>query len=104
MRFTTHPKFDRELSKAPADVYAWAVDWMESVKKGGASFRQIVADASPLKGRDLRDHYVRKWRRKKPHGEYRLVFYATEEDVVFVSLESRGGDYKTAIRRIRAMS
>ena len=104
MRFSTHPKFDRELSKSPADVYTWATGWMESVKTSGADFHQIIADASPLRGRNVRNYYVRKWRRKKPHGEYRLVFRATEEDVVFVSLEPRGGDYKTALRRIRAMS
>ena len=52
----------------------------------------------------MRNYYVRKWRRKKPHGEYRLVFRATEEVVVFVSLEPRGDNYKIALRRIRAMS
>ena len=103
MRFTTHPKFDRELSKAPSDVHAWAVDWMESVKASGAGFRQVIADASPMRGGNVRNYYVRKWRRKKPHGEYRLVFRATEEVVVFVSLEPRGDNYKTALRRIRAM-
>ena len=103
MRVTAHQRFDRELYESPAEVHAWAMDWMESVKASGADFRQVIADASPLKGRNARDHYVRKWRRKKPHGEYRLVFRATKEEAHFVWIGPRSDNYKIALRRIRAM-
>ena len=82
----------------------WAMEWVEAAQAPGATFSEITQGASPLRGRNVRNYYVRRWRRKKPHGEYRLVFRATEEEAVFVSLEPRGGDYKTALRRIRAMS
>ena len=106
MRVTTHRQFDRQLDKVPGDIRAWALDWMEAAKKPGATLSEIIADASPLKGRDFRNCYVRKWRRKVPHGEYRLVFRVNEvgeEVVVFFSLEPRGDDYKAARRRIRAL-
>ena len=103
MRFKAHHRFDRDLSKAPAEISAWALDWAEAAKVPGATISQITEGASPLKGRDCRDCYVRKWRKKKPSGEYRLVFCADEEEVTFVALEPRGGDYKIAQRRIRAL-
>ena len=103
MRVTTHRQFDRQLDKVPGDIRAWALDWMEAAKKPGATLSEIIEGASPLKGREFRNYYVRKWRRKVPHGEYRLVFHATGEEVVFVSLKPRGDDYKAARRRIRAL-
>ena len=103
MRFRAHPRFDRDLARAPADIRAWALDWAEAAGRPGATLAEITEGASPLKGGDFRNCYVRKWRRKVPHGEYRLVFYADKEKAVFASLEPRGDDYKTARRRIRAL-
>ena len=104
MRFRAHPKFDRDLSKAPAEVCAWALSCAAMVESPGATFSQITEGALPLKGKDVRNYFVRKWRKKKPHGEYRLTFRATEEEAFFVALEPRGDDYKITRRRIRALT
>ena len=104
IRVEAHPQFWRQVARAPKEAEAWAAEWVRAAQSSGATLSEITQGASALKGRDFRDCFVRKWRRKKPHGEYRLVFHATEEAVVFVSLEPRGGDYKIALRRIRAMS
>ena len=99
MRVELHPKLDRQLDKAPAEVREWALDWIEAAESPDATLESVVADASPLKG-DMRGYFARKWRRG---AEYRLVFRASEDDGArFISLEPRGGDYKIAKRRIRA--
>ena len=104
IRVGAHPRFWREIDRAPEEVKAWAAKWVKAAQAPGAAFSEMTQDASPMKGRNARDHYVHKWRKKKPHGEYRLVFRAAEEEVFFVWLGPRGDDYKTALRRIRAMS
>ena len=103
MRVDAYRRLSRDLEKSPAEVHAWALGWMEAAKKSGATFSEVIADAAPMKGGDFRGCYVRKWRRKAPHGEYRLLFRADEEEVTFISLEPRGSDYKIARRRIRAL-
>ena len=103
MRFKAHSRFYRDLLKTPAEISAWALSWAAAAEIPGATLSEITQGASPLKGRDVHNCFVRKWRKKKPHGEYRLVFRATKEEVVFVALEPRGSDYKIAQRRIRAL-
>lgn len=103
MRFRAHRQFDRDLNRAPADVCEWAMKWADAAKSPGATLAEVIEGASPMKGGNFRNCYARKWRRKTPHGEYRLVFYADEEETVFFSLEPRGSDYKIARRRIRAL-
>ena len=103
MRFEAVPRAWRDIDRAPKSVGQWAMEWVRTAQNPGATLAEITEGASPLKGGEFRNCYVRKWRRKVPHGEYRLVFHATEERVVFFSLEPRGGDYKTARRRIRAL-
>ena len=103
MRVETHRQFDRKLDRVPGDIRAWALGWVNAAKKPGATLAEVTEGASPLKGEGFRNCYVRKWRRKIPHGEHRLVFRATEEDALFFSLEPRGDDYKAARRRIRAL-
>ena len=103
MRFEAVPRVWREIERAPKDVGQWAMGWVQAAQKPGATFAEVTEGASPLKGGDFRNCYVRKWRRRVPHGEYRLVFYADGEKVIFASLEPRGDDYKVARRRIRAL-
>ena len=103
MRVRVHPQFDRQAERTPAAIRAWAADWVEAAQKPGATLAEVTEGASPLKGGDFRGCYVRKWRRKVPHGEYRLVFRAAGEEAYFFSLEPRGDDYKAARRRIRAL-
>ena len=103
MRFDARSRIWREIERAPKEVGQWAMGWIQAAQKPGATLSEIIEGASPLKGREFRNYYVRKWRRKVPHGEYRLVFHATGEEVVFVSLKPRGDDYKAARRRIRAL-
>ena len=103
IRVTVHARVWREIGRAPEEARAWASEWVEAAKAPDATFSQVIAGATPLKGGEFRNCYVRKLRRKKPHGEYRLVFRATEDEVIFASLEPRGGDYKIAGRRIRAI-
>ena len=103
MRFDAHPRLWREIERAPKEVGQWAMGWMQAAQEPGATLSEIIEGAFPLKGGNSRNCYVRKWRRKIPHGEYRLVFRANEEGVFFFSLEPRGGDYKIARRRIRAL-
>ena len=92
----------KDLKSAPAEVRNWALDWMEAASAPGATFASVTNGASPMKGGEFRDCFVRKWR-KGPHGEFRLVFRATEDEVMFFALDPRGDDYKTARRRVRAL-
>ena len=103
IRVEVHSRVWREIARAPEDVGRWAAEWVKAAQAPGANFSEITQGASALKGRDFRGCFARKWRRKKPHGECRLVFYADENEVTFFSLEPRGGDYKIAQRRIRAL-
>ena len=103
IRVETNSRFWRDVRDAPKDVGIWAAMHVDAAKAPDATFSQFIAGATPLKGGDFRGSYVHKWRRKRPHGEYRLVFIANEEEIRFISLEPRGADYKIAGRRIRAM-
>ena len=104
MRVGVHPRLDRDLLKVPVDVYAWTLDWIDAAKQSPElTLAAAIEGASRLKSGEFRNCYVRKWRRKASHGEYRLVFRATEDQVFFFSLEPRGSNYKIARRRIRAV-
>ena len=102
MRVVRKPAFDRQLEKAPAPVREWALDWILAAEAPGAALSDILKGAEKLKGGHFLNCYARKWR-KGPHGEYRLLFRAEENDVVFFSLDPREDNYRTAARRARAM-
>ena len=55
-----------------------------------------------MKGGHFHNCYARKWR-KGPHGEFRLLFRAEDERVLFFSLSPREDGYRTAARLARAM-
>ena len=103
IRVETHPRFWRDVRDAPKEAGDWAEEWVAAAKAPGATLSEITQGAFPLKGGRFRGYHVRKWRRKRPHGEYRLVFFAAGDKVEFTSLEPRGADYKIAGRRIRAI-
>ena len=103
MRFRAHSRIWREIAHAPEEVGRWAMGWVQAAQAPGATLSEVTEGASPLKGREFRGCHVRKWRRKIPRGEYRLVFCAGEDEVFFLALQPRGDDYKTARRRIRAL-
>ena len=103
MRVDTTPDFRRALLKAPEPVRQWALDWVEAAEASGATLSDVLKGSEGLKGGHFRNCRARKWRRKIPHGEFRLVFRAEGESVIFFSLDPRGDDYKTAARRARAM-
>ena len=105
MRVKIGSGFDREWSKTPAPIREWAKSWIDAAKSPDATVAGVLDGAMALKGGNFRNCHVRKWRRKIPHGEYRLVFKveAEEEKVIFVHLGPREDDYKTAARRARAM-
>ena len=95
----------KELRKTPAPIREWALDWIQAAKSPDATLSGALEGATALKGPDFRNCHVRKWRRKIPHGEYRLVFKveSEEEEITFVHLGPREDNYKTAARRARAL-
>ena len=102
MLVKTAPGFHRSLRKIPAPVREWAVDWVEAAIFPGATLSDVLKGSEGLKGGNFLNCYARKWR-KGPHGEFRLVFRAEEGSVVFLSLDPREDNYKTAARRAKAM-
>ena len=105
MRVLFHPRFNREWPKTPRPIREWAAGWIQAAQAPNASLSDVLEAAEKLKGGDFRDCHALKWRRKKPHGEHRLVFEADEErdTVIFFHLGPREDDYKTAARRVRTM-
>ena len=103
MRVRTLNQFDRDVAKAPAPVREWALDWVAVAEKPDATLAEIEAGAPPMKGGEFRGCRVRKWRRKFPHGEYRLLFRTGDDEVLFFALRPRGDAYKVAARRLRAV-
>ena len=96
-------KFDRELNKVPAAIRDWALGHIDNARN--TPLETFLREAEKMKGGGFRNCHVLKWRRKKPHGEHRLVFMAEEgrDAVTFLKLGPREDDYKTAARRARAM-
>ena len=97
------PALGREWTKIPAPIREWAQGYIDAAEAPDATEADVIDGASRLKGGLFRGSYVRKWRHKFPHGEYRLVFRVENDKVTFVSLDPRGDDYKTAARRLRAL-
>ena len=110
MRVLFHPRFDREWPDIPQPIREWAEGWIRAAQAPNASLPDALKGAEKLKGgkrkskRKLQNCYVRKWRRKFPHGEYRLVLKAEEEkepdQIMFVCLGPRESVYETAARRM----
>ena len=102
MRVEAHPRFRRDLRKIPADARKWALKWAEAAAAPDATLESVLADSHLLRGADLGGWLARKYR-SSAHGEYRLVFGASEEEIYILSLDSREDNYRAAARRARGV-
>ena len=102
MRVVLTTDFRKALRKVPAPIREWALEWAVAAESPDATLSGILQGAEGMKGGHFRNCHVRKWR-KGPHGEFRLLFRAEEDKVVFFSLDPREDNYRAAARRARAM-
>jgi mRNA-degrading endonuclease RelE of RelBE toxin-antitoxin system len=95
MRGVPHRQFGKEIKRLPAEVRKWANEQIAAIE---AAPDAATASAGAFKIKGAPDVWVRKFRRK-PHGDYRLIFRLTEDAAVFLSCDSRERGYKTALLR-----
>ena len=102
MRVVRRSAFDRQLERVPAPVREWALGWVDAANAPEATLSDVLKGADRMKGGNFRNCYARKWR-KRPQGEFRLLFRAEEDKVIFFALVPREDNYRTAARLARAL-
>lgn len=89
-----HRKFEKEIRKAPPAIRDWAIAFVESIESQSAA--QIEAKASKLRG-DCGLWAMKK--RRRPDGDYRLIFAIEKETVVLLGCLPRQDAYQKIPRR-----
>jgi mRNA-degrading endonuclease RelE of RelBE toxin-antitoxin system len=95
MRVDYHPRFFKESKRLPKEIRLWIESQIIAMR---AAPDVTAASAGAFKVKGAPDVWVKKFRRK-PHGDYRLVFRLTEDAAVVLSCDSRERGYKTALLR-----
>ena len=97
MRCVPHRRFAKEIKRLPPEVRQWTVKQIAMMEAAPDAATASVG-ASKIKGAP--GVWVRKFRRK-PHGDYRLVFFLSDDEVEFRWCGARESGYKTALRRAK---
>jgi mRNA-degrading endonuclease RelE of RelBE toxin-antitoxin system len=97
MRVDSHPRFFKESKRLPPEVRQWAGKQITALK---AAPDAAAASIGAFKVKGAPGVWVRKFRRK-PHGDYRLIFSLTEDAVFLWRCCPRESGYKTALLRAK---